>query len=108
MDEAGEKLCVAGTMSDYAAIVSRTHFERFSILQKDEGAKSYWSTTSDDGEHCFVSWSGRDSISAINYESEQEVDEITVGDPDDDRRAHPQRVRTGNVRSEWVQQQLGG
>jgi hypothetical protein len=106
MNDAGSKLCVAGTMSDYAAMVSRDNFQDFSIIQKDEGAKSYWSTTSDDGEHCFVSWSGRDSISALNYGTEQEVDEITVGNPDDDRRAHPQRVRTGNVRSDWVQAQL--
>jgi hypothetical protein len=112
MNDAGTTLCVAGTMSDYAAMVSRENFGDFSILQKPEGehggAKPYWSTTSDDGEHCFVSWSGLDTISAISYATRQEVDEIPVGNPDDDRRAHPQRVRTGAVRSDWVQQQLGG
>jgi hypothetical protein len=112
MNDAGTTLCVAGTMSDYAAMVSRADFGDFSILEKPEGehggAKPYWSTTSDDGEHCFVSWSGLDSVSAIDYETRQEVDEIAVGNPDDDRRAHPQRVRTGVVRSDWVQQELGG
>jgi DNA-binding beta-propeller fold protein YncE len=102
MDEAGTKLCVAGTMSDYAAIVSRTDFEDVTFFQKEQDARSYWSTTSADGEHCFVSWSGTDSISAINYETEQAVDEIAVGDPDDGRRAHPQRVRTGVVPDDWV------
>lgn len=95
MDAAGTKLCVAGTMSDYAAMVSRDDFS-YALLEKEEGAKPYWSTTSDDGGHCFVSWSGLDSISAISYATGQEVDEIAVGD-------HPQRVRTGVVRSDWAQ-----
>jgi hypothetical protein len=107
MDAAGTKLCVAGTMSDYAAIVSRTDFEDVTFFQKEDGARSYWSTTSADGGHCFVSWSGLDSVAAINYETEQVVDEITVGDPDDGRRAHPQRVRTGVVRTEWAAAQGG-
>jgi DNA-binding beta-propeller fold protein YncE len=98
MNAQGTKLCVAGTMSDYAAMVSREDFEDSSILQEEDGAKPYWSTTSDDGEHCFVSWSGTDSISAISYATEQEVAEIEVGD-------HPQRIRTGAVRSDWVQAQ---
>lgn len=98
MDAGGSKLCVAGTMSDYAAMVSRTDFEDYAIVQKAEGAKPYWSTTSDDGAHCFVSWAGRDSLSAISYATGQEVSEFTVGD-------HPQRVRTGAVRSDWVQAQ---
>jgi DNA-binding beta-propeller fold protein YncE len=105
MNDAGTKLCVAGTMSDYAAIVSRADFEDVTIIQKEKDARSYWSTTSADGEHCFVSWSGTDSISAISYETEQEVDQIEVGDPDDGRRAHPQRVRTGVVRRDWVKAQ---
>ena len=97
MNSAGTKLCVAGTMSDYAAIVSRADFERFTLTVK-EGGKSYWATTSDDGEHCFVSWSGRDSISAISYHTGREVAEIGVGD-------HPQRVRTGVVPAAWLVQQ---
>jgi hypothetical protein len=105
MNDAGTKLCVAGTMSDYAAIVSRSNFQDFSIIQKDQGARSYWSTSSDDGEHCFVSWSGLDSVAAIDYETEQVVDEIAVGNPNDGRRAHPQRVRTGNVRTDWLNAQ---
>ena len=97
MNEKGKRLCVAGTMSDYAAIVSRSNFA-FEILH--EGEKPYWSTTSDDGEHCFVSWSGTDSISAISYDSAREVAEIKVGD-------HPQRVRTGFVRKDWIRSQGG-
>ena len=99
MNGAGTKLCVAGTMSDYAAIVSRADFDLFTLTVKEEG-KSYWATTSDDGGHCFVSWSGLDSVSAISYKTGHEVAEIKVGD-------HPQRVRTGAVPAAWLAEQLG-
>ncbi|HWG92576.1 MAG TPA: serine/threonine protein kinase [Candidatus Thermoplasmatota archaeon] len=98
MNDAGTKLCVAGTMSDYAAIVDRANFSDLTLTLKPEG-KSYWATTSDDGEHCFVSWSGLDLVSALSYETGDVVAEAPVG-------YHPQRVRTGVVRSEWVQEQL--
>ncbi len=97
MNAAGDQLCVAGTMSDYAAMVDPTDFT-YRILQKPEGAKPYWSTTSDDGGHCFISWSGLDTISAIDYASGEIVGEIDVG-------YHPQRVRTGEVQSDWAAQQ---
>ncbi|MFL5908825.1 MAG: YncE family protein [Solirubrobacterales bacterium] len=90
MNAAGTKLCVAGTMDDYAAIVSRTTFN-YKLIQA--GEKPYWSTDSSDGNYCFVSWSGTDSLSAISYDSEKEVARIQVGD-------HPQRVRNGVVRTD--------
>lgn len=89
IDEEGDALCVAGTMSDYAAIVDEEDL-RYEIIQKEEGAKPYWATTSDGGDHCLMSWSGLDSISAISYDDAEEVATIDVG-------YHPQRVRTG-----WV------
>jgi hypothetical protein len=98
MNGAGTKLCVAGTMDDYAAIVSRSTFG-FKLLQ-GLGSKPYWSTNSSDGNYCFVSWSGTDSLSAISYDSEQEVARITVGD-------HPQRVRNGVVDAAWAAAQAG-
>jgi hypothetical protein len=96
MNKAGTDLCVAGTMSDYAAIVSRADFTDYALIQKPEGAKSYWATKSDDGEHCFVSWSGLDQVSAIRYDTREEVDVIDVG-------YHPQRVRTGEVPMDWYE-----
>jgi DNA-binding beta-propeller fold protein YncE len=90
MNAAGTKLCVAGTMDDYAAIVSRSTFN-YTLLQ-GLGTKPYWSTDSRDGNYCFVSWSGTDSLSAISYATEKEVAHIQVGD-------HPQRVRNGVVRA---------
>jgi hypothetical protein len=93
MNGRGTRLCVAGTMSDYAAIVSRRSF-RYKLLK--EGVKPYWSTTSADGRNCYVSWSGTDSISVISYRKREEIAHIQVGD-------HPQRIRNGAVRRSWVQ-----
>ncbi len=69
-------------------------------LHVQQDGKSYWSTLTDDGEHCLVSWSGLDSVSVFDDETAEEVDEIGVGD-------HPQRVRTGEVRSDWFHEQMG-
>jgi hypothetical protein len=88
MDPRGTRLCVAGTMSDYATIVSRRTFVRGRLIRG--GKKPYWSTPSANGRYCFVSWSGSDRISAISYRNSREVKRIPVGD-------HPQRMRLGNV-----------
>jgi YVTN family beta-propeller protein len=92
MNSAGTKLCVAGTMSDYAAIVSRKTFG-YKLIHA--GEKPYWSTTSRNGRNCYVSWSGSDRISVISYDTEKETARIPVGD-------HPQRIRTGNVQASWL------
>jgi YVTN family beta-propeller protein len=87
MNPEGTKLCAAGTVSDYAAIVSRATFSHRII---PVGAKPYWSTNSGDGRHCFVSVSGDDRVSVISYATEEEVARIPVGD-------HPQRMRMGRL-----------
>jgi hypothetical protein len=87
MNPEGTKLCAAGTMSDYAAIVSRTTFGHRIV---PVGEKPYWTTNSGDGRYCFVSVSGEDLVSAISYETEEEVARIPVGD-------HPQRMRMGSI-----------
>lgn len=91
-----QTLCVAGTMSDYVALVDRETFEY--TLKTGIGEKPYWVTTSKDGEHCYVSWSGTDQMSVFNYASGQEVARVNVGD-------HPQRIREGRVPEAWVEQQ---
>jgi WD40 repeat protein len=86
-------LCVAGTMSDYAALVSRKTF-KYKIF-RGLGTKPYWSTSSNNGKYCFLSWSGTDNISVFDYEKGKEIANIPVGD-------HPQRIRVGDVRRSWI------
>src|SRR4051794_31120882 len=88
MNPAGTKLCAAGTMSDYIAIVHRSDFK---YKLASFGTKPYWATNSGDGRYCFVSYSGDDAIAAIDYATEREVARVRVGD-------HPQRMRMGVVR----------
>jgi DNA-binding beta-propeller fold protein YncE len=92
----GTKLCVAGTMSGYAAIVRRRPFR----LQRTVavGRVPYWSQSSEDGRYCFVSVAGEDRVSVISFRTGREVARIRVGD-------HPQRMRTGVVRRAYVRRE---
>jgi DNA-binding beta-propeller fold protein YncE len=92
MDPGGTKLCVAGTMDGYAAIVSRTSFD---YTMAAHGHVPYWATNSTDGKYCFVSFAGDDQVSAISYATGQQVARINVGD-------HPQRMRMGVIRREFL------
>jgi DNA-binding beta-propeller fold protein YncE len=96
MNPEGTRLCVAGTMDNYAAIVSRDTFG-YKLIQTG-GERPYWVTNSGDGRYCFVSWSGSDRISAISYKRREEVAQVPVGD-------HPQRMRMGVVPRTWLQTQ---
>jgi DNA-binding beta-propeller fold protein YncE len=92
MNAAGTKICVAGTMSDYATIVDRATLRHQGLVTT--GQKPYWATKSADGRYCFVSWSGTDNVSAISYETGRQVGQAPVGD-------HPQRMRLGVVPADW-------
>jgi len=97
MNPEGKRLCVAGTMDDYAAVVSRRTF-RYKLIRG--GVKPYWVTNSADGRYCFISWSGSDSISAVSYRKRKVVATVPVGD-------HPQRMRMGVVRRSWLRARPG-
>lgn len=83
-----ERLCVAGTMSGYVAIVDRQKDPRGDVVAKyfslvyDERAgdytlnalhknpttaKPYWATTSADGKRCYVTVSQLDKVWVLNY-----------------------------------------
>ncbi len=83
----GTKLCAAGTMSDYAAIVNRETLRRRII---NVGSKPYWATNGVDGNECWVSVSGDDKVVVLSYRDGSRLATVKVGD-------HPQRVRPGRV-----------
>jgi DNA-binding beta-propeller fold protein YncE len=92
MNPKGTKLCVAGTMDNYAAIVSR---ETFQYRITPVGDRPYWATNSADGKYCFISVAGEDTVSVMSYSKETEVARIPVG-------YHPQRMRMGTIRPEFL------
>jgi len=90
INPAGTKLCVAGTMSDYAAIVPVARPRDRVVVGGID--KPYWSTNSADGRFCYVSSSGADEVVVLSYATGKVVKRFPVGD-------HPQRIRLGSVRS---------
>ena len=92
MNPKGTKLCAAGTMDGYAAIVNRKTFKHKTI---PVGEVPYWSTNSGNGKLCFVSVAAEDKVAVISYRREKQIRTIEVGD-------HPQRMRMGNVRNAYL------
>lgn len=87
----GTKLCVAGTMDDYATVVDRATLEEGPLVT---ASKPYWATVSGDGRSCVVSESGADRVTAIDFATGEKTVSVPVGD-------HPQRVRLGHVAEGW-------
>lgn len=92
MSPTGDKICVAGTMDDYATVVDRATLEEGPLIT---ASKPYWATVSGDGKSCVVSESGSDSVTAIDFATGRKVASVPVGD-------HPQRVRLGRVAADWT------
>ncbi|MFI1535432.1 YncE family protein [Streptomyces anandii] len=92
MNPEGTKLCVAGTMDDYATVVDRATLQEGPLVP---ASKPYWATVSGDGEDCVISESGADQVTAVDFATGRKVVSVPVGD-------HPQRVRLGHVQADWT------
>ncbi|MFF4469982.1 YncE family protein [Streptomyces sp. NPDC001599] len=92
MSPDGARICVAGTMDDYATVVDRDTLQEGPLVP---AAKPYWATVSGDGTHCVVSESGADQVTAIDFATGEKSVSVPVGD-------HPQRVRIGHVAADWT------
>ncbi|MEU2118525.1 YncE family protein [Streptomyces sp. NPDC016459] len=92
MSPDGTKLCVAGTMDDYATVVDRATLQEGPLV---EVSKPYWATVSGDGRSCVVSESGADRVTAIDFATGRGVASVDVGD-------HPQRVRLARIPADWT------
>ncbi|WP_262284461.1 YncE family protein [Micromonospora sp. MA102] len=88
----GARLCVAGTMDDYATVVDRATLREGTLVP---ASKPYWATVSGDGRDCVISESGADRVTAISFATGQKVASVPVGD-------HPQRVRIGHLPLDWT------
>jgi DNA-binding beta-propeller fold protein YncE len=92
MSPDGSKLCVAGTMDDYATVVNRATLAPGPLVP---ASKPYWATVSGDGKQCVISESGADQVTAIDFATGQKVVSVPVGD-------HPQRVRLAHIPVGWT------
>lgn len=92
MSPDGTRICVAGTMDDYATVLDRATLREGPLVPAN---KPYWATVSGDGRDCVISESGADQVTAINFATGQKVASVPVGD-------HPQRVRIGHVPQDWT------
>ncbi|OMI91158.1 serine/threonine protein kinase [Streptomyces sp. M1013] len=97
MSPDGARICVAGTMDDYATVVDRGTLREGPLVA---AAKPYWATVSGDGRHCVVSESGADQVTAIDFATGEKSVSVPVGD-------HPQRVRIGHVAADWTAPSAG-
>jgi DNA-binding beta-propeller fold protein YncE len=84
----GTKLCDAGTVDDTVSIIATSTMTVETTI--DVGLVPYWATTSVDGNSCFVSLSGDNAISVIDYRTGNQTKRVPV-----DR--FPQRTRLGRV-----------
>ena len=92
MSPKGDKLCIAGTMDDYATIVDRSSLQEGPLVT---ASKPYWATVSGDGKSCVISESGSDRVTSIDFATGKKTASVEVGD-------HPQRVRLAEVPADWT------
>jgi YVTN family beta-propeller protein len=79
----GQHLCIAGTMADYAAVLSVPALDL--LAAAPVGREPSWVIPSLDGRYCYVSSRKGDTVSVIAVPGGEEVARIAVG-------AYPQRM----------------
>ena len=79
----GGHLCVAGTVADYAAVLSVPALDLLATVPT--GREPSWVIPSLDGRYCYVSSRKGDTVSVISVPGAREVARIAVG-------AYPQRM----------------
>lgn len=87
------KICNAGTIDNYVAIVDRASFATTRVTYAQN--IPYWAMTSADGRACLVSNSGGDFVSIFDYATGTEIKRVPTGD-------YPQRMRVGQLSSAAV------
>ena len=88
----GTKLCVAGTMDEYATIVDISTGKTGPLVP---AGKPYWATVSSDGTACVLSESENDVVTVLDFATGEKIISVDVGN-------HPQRVRLGFIPRGWV------
>jgi len=89
LSQDGKKLCLAGTIDNYIAVVDLENASTDNIIYGPE--TPYWASTGPNGDYCYVSNSYGDSLSVIDFATATEVARINVG-------SFPQRSRAVKVR----------
>ena len=92
MNAAGTRLCAAGTMDDYVAIVDRASTLTAYL---PAGHVPYWSTNDPTGTKCWVSLAEDNRVVVVDYTTASIVGYVAVG-------RHPQRIRAGVIDSALV------
>lgn len=94
------RLCAAGTISDYAAIVDRETLTVRDLIETGEDSLPYWAWTTPNGRLCFVANARDDSVSVISYRRAAEVARIEVGTGSERGDDFPQRIRSASLPSD--------
>jgi len=94
MNAAGTRLCAAGTMDNYIAIIDRATTAA-AILGAGQLHVPYWATNDPTGTKCWVSIAADNKVAVVDYATAQVVGIVNVG-------RHPQRIRAGVIDSALV------
>lgn len=71
-------ICVAGRVSDYAAIVRRSDLKEEAIIEV--GDSPGWAANTPDGRHCVITSEIANTASFISYQSQEEVARVDLGE----------------------------